>query len=725
MSEPAPTTEEQPVLITKTVKVPIPFFFTLAANTQQTLISSPISVNYKIVSVEAHFRDDAAHNLLFYIISSNNRTTSTTTVPSGRNVISELSPTPYLTGEGEIIELELQYEPETNYQYIKTHAQNNNAYAITGLCVVTIEGQLKYTTDESSILPVTEKLMEATGKYQTEQYAKIRTILDTTTDFRKGTHPFIKEAVEKAKAQQETDADGVVQKFLETLNIPAYTPVSMPLKDRYKTTRAWLDKAMKLTYDTMTTDGLINMFVSAFGGSVIQWRKWLQESFSLEEKVNALLDPAFQIGMIKPVEQYWNSQYLSEYPNVSDLINMVVKEVIDLDTFKDTMKYQGISPKWSQKIWDAHFIQPNFGDIRTAIRRKFIQGADIDKYLKLMDLDPRYNDTVWKPLLEEIPPVSELINMKVKEKIDQDQFDAALGFWGYNPAWGKVIWDAHFSPPTFEDFVLAMRRKYQVSIPQAGQAPVSYKFGNNAENDVETIKKLSELADYDPAYWSFFQTRMYNDPTPRMSKWAYETGVIDKEKLKELVLRYGYTPEDSEWFSEMLIHFQERPYVTKYLTAVSAAYIANVIDAAELRRRVVAVPQNEEIAEWIIKIADVRKEIVAGKGTSSTPKLLSVSDLKKAYMYGEISEDQLRTELSLLGYPVIQVDLLINIINKTKEIEDFGGKKVALTVSEMFEAWRYGQMTESALRTELQLKGLNLTEIDILVNTRKTKWSIE
>lgn len=718
------STEEKGMLITKIVKVPIPFFFNLAANTSQTLVSSPISVYYKIKSVEAHFRDDANHNLLFYIFNSNNRTLSTTTPPPDDNVVSSLSPTPYLAGEGEIIELPVNYEPPPNYMYIKVFAQNNNAYAITGLCVVTIEGRLTIKADEDNVIPTTEEMLQEMGKAQEQALARSSAVMNIAASAIKGTPPITSYAFKNLSDAQEEKTSGLVDQFLAVLNVPQVVPATMPKENRYKTSKAWFDTALKLTYDTMNLDGLIGILVSALGGTTTSWRNWLTSCFGVEGKINELLSVVFEKGLLKPVEQYWNSIYLPEYPTTADLINMVVKEVITLENFKAIMKYQGLDDKWSQDIWDAHFVQPDFTSIKTSINRGIIPPEEIDRYLKLVDLDPRYNDVVWKPLLQEIPPYSDLINMRVKEVIEQDKFEKALQSHGFYGEWAANLWAAHFTPPTFTDILTAFRRGEQTQWEEAGGVTRGHKFGVSLSQDIEAIKDLSVLVDYDPRYWSLFKTRIYNDPTVRQARWGYESGAISEEKLKDVALRSGLTPEDAEWFTQFQTTFQERPFITRYLNALMSAYISKAITAEELKKRVKAIPRREAIADWIIKIADVQTETAANKTSSTTEKLLSAADLKKAYTYGLITEDKLRTELQLLGYPLEQVDLLIEIINKTKEIEDFGGRKTALTVSEMFEAWRYGEMSESDLRTGLQVKGMTLVDIDTLISARKTKWGI-
>lgn len=712
----------QSILTKKTVMVPIPFFFTLAANTQQTLVSNAITVNYKIKSVEAHFRDDAAHNLLFYILSGNNQSTSTTIVPPDMNVVSSLSPTPYLTGEGEIIELAVNYEPAENYMYVKVHAVNNNAYAITGLCVVTIEGYLKVKADSENIIPITNEQLEKAGEFQTDQLAKVKVILDSATSALKGTPQLIGSSWVDFEQEQKKETTGLYEQYLDAAAITGVIPPDMPLEDRHKPTKAWLDRLFSLTFETMNNDGLIRMLVSAFGGSVVEWAKWFENVFGFESHINKLLSIGIEKAAFRPVEYYWNRLYTPEIPSTSDLINMVVKEVISLDTFADLMKYQGISAEWSGKIWDAHFIAPNFEQAKMALWRGGISMQDFPNFLKLVDLDPKYNEQVWFKLLENIPPYSDLINMRVKEVLTQEDFSAHMLKNGYSGYWSGKLWDAHFTPPTFGDFLLTMYRKRTVTIPKADGTTEQYTFGSNFNEDMTKINELSILADYDPRYWSFFKERAITDPTPREARWGYESGSISREELVDIVSRRGMTTKDTSWYSEMLATFQERPLITRYINALMTGYIKGVISADTLKDRVIAIPRRVEVAEWIIKIADVQKEVEDKQVIATKERLLTVGEIKTLYMKDLITNLDFNTRLQVLGYETIDIELMKELIDIMKEEKESGAKKSSLSVSEYFNAYKFYQVTEDQVRTNLMLRGLNLDEANLLIETKKAEW---
>lgn len=444
--------------------------------------------------------------------------------------------------------------------------------------------------------------------------------------------------------------------------------------------------------------------------------------FPVQETVSKALTTQLEAAWIKPIQRQINAKWLPERPDVNELINEVVKEVITLDQFVDIMLGKGFAPVWSQRIWDAHFIQPNYQNLQFAYWRGFVKDDELDHYLKLWDLDPRYNDRIWKPLLKQIPPYQELVNERVKEVISQSTFAEGLAGWGFKGDWGKRIWDAHFIPASFIDFLTAMRRKQSVNIPVAEGTPVPHTFGADVPKDIDVVKQLSVLADYDPRYWDFFKTRIYNDPSPRMSMWAYDAGAIDDVQMREIVHRYGYTPDAEAWFGDMLIKFQERPWVTRYLTALQTAYIQEAITADELEARVIAIPRNKNIAGWMVKIADVRKEILAKAPSAEKLKLLSDSDLRKAYSWDKIDADKLRSELLLRGYSLADIEILIEVVNEEKQATIEGGMKKGLTIAELFDAMRYEFKTEEQVRTELMLRGMQMDDADVLIKTRKAKW---
>ncbi len=709
-------------------RIPVPFFLTLtafpAAGSYAGLSSDMITFPYKIVKVQAHFRDDANNALQVWAFVSTNRNVGTAPPPDNK-ILGFYSPTPYLIGNGEIVNVDCDVYPAENEKYLKVYFCNNNAYAMTGYCIITIE-TLEGVSPEAGVVVVggADERKYSAAEWLAIGQEKAKAMVLLNVDLMTGTSEKYADQIATGKAQNLTTGNGLIDRYLAASYFPSSIPAGVPVQDIPKFLEPWTRNIRNLTFEVHNAQFYAGMPVGALGGSSMDFEKYLEDTFGLLSSVKKLVTIGVEKALVPPVEQYWNTLYHPQIPGVADLINMVVKETIQLRTFKDFMLKQGYDETWSQLIWDAHFIVPSYGDMQRAYWRGTIKEEELDYYLKLFDLDPRYNDVIWKPLLEQIPPYSELVNERVKEVTTQAEFDEGLSYWGFKGKWGKRIWDAHFMPATFMDFLTAMRRKLPVTIPRAGVEPVSYTFGADAAKDIETVKELSVLADYDPRYWDFFKTRIYNDPTPRLARWAFETGDMPESRVGDIVHRFGYYTEDEKWITDMFIHFQERPWVEKYLTALQTAYIQEAISAEELEKRVIVIPRNKSIADWMVKIADVRKEILAKSPTAEKLKLLTDSDLRKAYYWDKIDAEKLRSELLLRGYSLADIDILIEVVNEEKQATIEGGMKKGLTISELFDAFRYNFKTEEQVRTELMLRGMTLEDAQTLIDTRKAKWAM-
>ncbi len=705
-------------------RIPVPFFLNLAAGQFRALSSDRITFPYRIVKVQAHFRDDAANNLQVWAFVSRSNNVSGTAPPPDNKILGFYSPTPYLIGEGEIVSVDCDVVPDPAEQFLKVYFCNFNAYAMSGYCIITIETLSGVDQVINIQTSAGDERKYTAAEWLALGQEKAKAILLLNTDIVAGTsEKYVDEVVELKAKNQETSV-ALYTEYMRTSNFLTAIPPEIPKEDILKTVQVWASNFKDLSFKAFNDLFLQRLVTGALGGEAIDVVNWLEDTFGLQESIRKLYSLGIETAIMPIVEQYWDAAYTPDIPAVQDLINMVIKEKITLDDFKFNMKKKGINSNWSQKIWDAHFYAPDFQTVKQAIWRESIKHDEIPDMLKRVDLDPFYNDKVWYTLLYEVPPYQDLINMRVKEVINQETFSKSIQSHGFYDPWATRLWDAHFTPADFTDFLTAMRRKKTVAIPVAEGPATQHTFGLDPAKDIEAVKALSVLADYDPRYWDFFETRMYNDPSYRMVMWGYEAGAIDPVEVPDLVHRLGLNPKDEAWYTKFIMSFQERAWITRYLTALQSAYISDAITEEELKIRVRAIPRNEKVADWMVKIADVRKEIIATKGTAETAKLVTVSELKDAYTLGLLNEDNLRTELMGRGFTLLDVDLLINLINKKFEIEEAGGKKEGLTVAELFDAFRYSEISEDTLRTELMTKGLNLEQANILISTKKKKWEI-
>ncbi|GAH05510.1 unnamed protein product, partial [marine sediment metagenome] len=129
-------------------------------------------------------------------------------------------------------------------------------------------------------------------------------------------------------------------------------------------------------------------------------------------------------------------------------------------------------------------------------------------------------------------------------------------------------------------------------------------------------------------------------------------GSIGEEGVKEIVHRQGYFPEHVDVITDYIITFQERKWRTRYLVQLQRGYARRVVTEEELREEVVAASYTPEVADWMIKTADVQREIAVGTSPAEKRKLLGLGDLKKAFATDKINEDEYRSELMIRGYEI-------------------------------------------------------------------------
>ena len=340
----------------------------------------------------------------------------------------------------------------------------------------------------------------------------------------------------------------------------------------------------------------------------------LEGMFGVGNIIHRFNDIRQEKAVYKPIEYYFNSVWQPEIPNTQDLINMVVKEKMSLDDFKQYMLQQGFAEKWSQLIWDAHFNAPDLNDVLTAWRRGIIDENRVDELMILIDLDPRFKN--------------------------------------------------------------------------------------------------------------IFDTRKYRDPSMQETRLMFETGAISANDVPNYVHRLGFAPEFEEAMTSFLLHFQERRYKTRYITQLMTAFAQEKIGEEEVKAAVKDIGFTEATADIIIKTSLLRRKTYATKTESTVEKALTLGELKKAYVEDIITEQELRNTMLSRGYNLTDVNIVVSLLNKDKIVETEGRRVVVLTIAEMVNAWRYSVISEDTLRTNLLSRGLDLNEIDILINTKKKSWGL-
>jgi hypothetical protein len=404
----------------------------------------------------------------------------------------------------------------------------------------------------------------------------------------------------------------------------------------------------------------------------------------------------------RAANHFYASKFTPEIPNSTDLIDMRLKGIIDDTVFNGFMGQNGFNAEWSRRLHDARFNLPSYAQVLNAYYRGVFKTEELEVYRDRLALDPRYK-SIFDALTEVIPDYSELTNELVKEVIDLPTYTKYLQWHGFNAEWAKRIWDAHFFAPSLGDVLTAWRR------------------GIINEADVD---RLMIIIDLDPRFKNVFDTRKYADPSLMITRMMYETGAIGADAVPDLVHRQGYAPEHEKAVTNYVLTFQERLWRRRYLVSLSTAASLGAASMDTVKSEVVAAGYSEGVAEWMIKAAEMRTKIASYRFEHPKPKLMSIGNLKDAYLLDKIDADKLRTELLQRGYLLDEVDLLISLMDEDKVVAKEGRQVIALSITQLLDAYRYEQITRDVLFIKLQTRGLALDEVETLVKTKEKQWGV-
>lgn len=310
----------------------------------------------------------------------------------------------------------------------------------------------------------------------------------------------------------------------------------------------------------------------------------------------------------------------------------------------------------------------------------------------------RFYNTVWTP---NIPPYSDLVNMRVKEKISEGEFQNFLMQQGYNQFWSGKIWEAHFDAPSLDDVLTSWRR---------------------GVIDEKRVDELMILIDLDPFYKDVFDTRKYVDPSITLARYMFETRAIDEDGVRDIVHRNGFNAKDTEAIVDFIVRFQERRFRLRLITTYMQALYYEVMTPEEFAKEIVSQGYQLNVAIILTKLVDVRKQVAKGKKPFKETKLISIAELKQAFIAGIMGEDGFRDELRDRGYFIGDVEVLTQLLKLQISAEGAAAKPQVLSITELLNAWRYNIITEDNLRIRLQLRGLELEDINVLIATKRAQW---
>lgn len=115
------------------------FHGTVAANSKITLVSNKIDLPFKTKRIRAAFAPGADRLLRLYFFVSPDPSAPTTEPPTGANILTQLGPQLYITGDDCIVDFEHELEQKFSGMYLKVYADNIDLYPHTIDSQITVE----------------------------------------------------------------------------------------------------------------------------------------------------------------------------------------------------------------------------------------------------------------------------------------------------------------------------------------------------------------------------------------------------------------------------------------------------------------------------------------------------------------------------------------------------------------------------------------------------------
>lgn len=572
-----------------------------------------------------------------------------------------------------------------------------------------------------------------------------RGILSDFGEFAKATVPIAEGATTKGTPEWKKDLEDAVKPFADD--------TVKSLMDSFK----FEEKLKSPMTDEEAKDIAAGIGSTAVGVSIAIWianlaaqaatggqHKWVKD---FDDQVIAKLGLAglgakvisipLERGVFKPAEYFYNTLLTPEIPAYADLINMVVKEVLELDDFKKQMGRLGYSGDWSQKIWDAHFIPPTRTELLRAHWRGKLSAEAITKLELLVDLDPRFTKinsetgeipltleaggggdfNIWEDLRYIDPSREEIRYMWETGAIEsEEEYTEYLRRLGYRTEdLEKLVnYGVRFQERFFRRrYLIVLGQGYRLGTVTEEELRAGYKEAHYTDAVADWVIKAEEVRQ------GFRGGSIEREATlARAINW-YVKGFIEESDLKERLEGLGYAetevnlfieeanakiepPEEEEAAKVLLFSRPQLDSLLKDQTITTESYRARMLEMGW---------KEDTINEWLKHLEAPEAEVEARDITTSRVLNWFKKDV--------LGESETRDRLTVLKYAPDDIELLINEANLSK-VEP----QKDILQGEAASAFRVGAIDETEFRLRLSKLGRTPEAIDLIIATETLKQEV-
>jgi len=202
-----------------------------------------------------------------------------------------------------------------------------------------------------------------------------------------------------------------------------------------------LPAAIKLVA-TLTTAKTVSEAAAAAGDAThpikqLQLRSMvasLVDSLGVGAMITAVTMMPVTVGLVAPL-RYWYQETFTPYiPREDTLTRLATERLLTVPEYYANMRKQGYSEFWADRMLQAAWRVPGYGELREMLWREKIGMDTLTGALRLMgvreDFIPGYEE-----LVRRIPGPGDLITMVVREVITPEDFYRLMPMQGFYAPW--------------------------------------------------------------------------------------------------------------------------------------------------------------------------------------------------------------------------------------------------------------------------------------------------
>jgi Holliday junction resolvasome RuvABC DNA-binding subunit len=447
-----------------------------------------------------------------------------------------------------------------------------------------------------------------------------------------------------------------------------------------------------------------------------------------------------------------------DIPTPSDLVRMAVREVFTPEIvarygqmedfppeFAKWAKQTGISDFWAHAHWAAHWGLPSVTEGFDMFHRDILSEDELKVLLRVLDVMPYWRDRLIKIAYRVISRI-DIRRMYNTGVVGRDKVLRVYKDMGYRPEDAEFLTEyvvraaAGISKDLPRETIVTAYRERLLTHDDAvdqllelgfdeeqaemflSQADLQVEnqnarlaedifeadFKSGAATEAQTRASLTYIGVPEArinlliGLWSRQAAKRTAGLSPSQLQRLYHEGLMNEATLRERLTVLGYNEADIAYLVQL--SSPEAPAEPRLLTLAhtQAALREGLIETSEFTGRLEAMGYPPEDISILVDLTQP-EEIVG-------VKVLSVSQLQRAFRQGIIAEGELRAGLSDRGYTPDVVDVLVALSQPAVAV-----RARELTVSQLQRAFRQGLLSESQLHGRLLELGYSAEAADVLV----------